>query len=119
MDSELALTANSEKDGNCDPRLPIPFSEYEHIKLSSWGYPLKSHKFRYPLRFACVEAGDKEIPGDNHHPRSHAQAQRCPRCSALVAVGHSFEDHLFFCDRHSNIKYQGPDPLTVMRGVQP
>ena len=118
MESELAPKTNSEKDGNCDPRLPIPFSEYENIKLSSWGYPLKSHKFRYPLRFAPIEIPDK-ILDDSHRPRSHAQAQRCPHCSALVAVGHSFDDHLFFCDRALKPGLWGKQPVFIVRGVKP
>ena len=33
------------------------------------------------------------------------QAQRCPHCNALVAVGDSFKDHTFWCKR---VPYREP-----------
>ena len=118
MDAESAPTTDSEKVGNRTPRLPNSFLEYDHIKLSSWGYPLKSHKFRYPLRFAPIEIPDK-ILDDSRLPRSRPQAQRCPHCNALVATGHSFDDHVFFCDRALRPGLWGKQPVFIVRGVKP
>ena len=118
MESELANTANSEKVGLRIPRLPNSFLEYDHIKVTTWGYPQISHKFRNYIRFAPVEIPER-ILDSGHRSRSRVQAERCPYCNALVAVGPSLSHHIFFCDRHNNTSFRGSDPAFVFRGVKP
>ena len=66
-----------------------------------------NHKIREPLAFAPVELALDEggrrvyVPGagslSGHNHRT--QAQRCPRCKALFAVGDSYQHHIFWCVR--------------------
>lgn len=35
--------------------------------------------------------------GDGKHVRDSYQASRCPHCNVLLAVGPSWDDHVFFC----------------------
>ena len=63
---------------------------------------IPGHIIRVPVTIAPVE----HIEGDGQFSmnggtfyRSTPQAQRCLRCNALVAVGDSFKDHIFWCKR--------------------
>lgn len=65
------------------------------------------NKIREPLTFAPVESRESR----NQHTQTGGvlnvhmpQAQRCQRCKALLAVGHSFEDHIFFCKRVEGVQ---------------
>ena len=64
-----------------------------------------NQKIRVPLAFAPVEhiAGDGRFSmnGGTYY-RSTPQAQRCPRCKALLAIGDSYNHHIFWCDRAVN-----------------
>jgi hypothetical protein len=53
-----------------------------------------------PLTFAPVEVvlGNKTSWSGLH------QAQRCPRCKVLVAVGISYDDHIFWCKRADGVQ---------------
>ena len=57
---------------------------------------------RVPIIIAPVEHtkrdGQFSMKGGTYYRRT-PQAQRCPHCNALVAVGDSFKDHTFWCKR--------------------
>jgi hypothetical protein len=59
-------------------------------------------KIRVDVRLAPVEAKEGRFASDNtghdgivvHTP----QAQRCPHCKMLLAVGNSYRDHVQWCN---------------------
>jgi len=56
-------------------------------------------KIRADVHIAPVEAPGYKSDGTYRFLRVEAQAARCPVCKALLAVGQSFDQHVFFCRR--------------------
>ena len=72
-------------------------------------YFLTDHrKIRVPVRFAPIEGTDYRLnPHDNSRTNyvTHTpQAQRCPRCNELLAVGDSYHHHVFWCVRSAGVR---------------
>ena len=58
---------------------------------------MSSVKIRTGSQFALVESVCDKRGQHTKHVRTACQASRCPHCNALVAVGPSFDHHVFFC----------------------
>ena len=62
---------------------------------------LPGRVIRVPVTIAPIEVPEYRYGRNNWGDLNHhtPQAQRCLRCGALVAVGDSFKDHIFWCKR--------------------
>lgn len=58
---------------------------------------LRKEIIRTNIRIAPVEAPGYKGDRKYRFVRVEAQAARCPVCKILVAVGQSFDQHVFFC----------------------